>query len=167
MLKFKPITYADTDLRAFTLSHSAAILEGTFCSVLASTNLNQFFCGPFSGTSPATLSLGSAVALASIQVVFDTKKYFPVFREEPDIENVSATIQSGIDVVGFSMKPGNEFEVHVTVTESGFATSFGKLDKVALGSTGKLAARGGKFDTALIVGLCTGTTNGWVRVRVI
>lgn len=164
MLKFRPITYADTDLRAHTFSGASAIQEGQFCSVLASVSLNQSFVGAFSGTSPATLPLTGATPATA---AFDVKKYFPVYREEPDIENVSATINNGIDVVAFGMMPGNEFEIQKTQTESGFATSFSKLTKVALGSNGKLAAAAGKNDTRLIVGLCIGTFNGWVRVRVV
>lgn len=161
MIKFRPIVYAITDLRAFKYSGTSAIEEGTFCSALASTDLNTFIVGAFSGTVPATLS-GHAGA-----TLFDVKAYFPVYREEPDIENVSATINNGIDVIGFGMKSGNEFEVDQSVTESGFATTFAQLDKVALGSNGFITPAAKKNATTLIVGICTGTFNGKIRVRVI
>lgn len=162
MIKFRPIVYAITDLRAFQYSGTSAIEEGTFCSALASTDLNTFVVGAFSGTTPATLP--SATASATLH---DVKAYFPVYREEPDIENVSATINNGIDVIGFGMKSGNEFEVDQSVTESGFATTFAQLDKVALGSNGFITPAAKKNATTLIVGICTGTFNGKIRVRVI
>ena len=164
MIKFRPIVYAITDLRAFQYSGASAIEEGKFCSALASTDLNTFIVGAFSGVSPATIPIASGGGTTTLH---DVKAYFPVYREEPDIENVSATINNGIDVIGFGMKSGNEFEVDQSVTESGFATTFAQLDKVALGSNGFITPAAKKNATTLIVGICTGTFNGKIRVRVI
>jgi len=170
VLKFRPITYADTDLRSFTLKGgSSDTVEGIFCSVHASTNLNEFICGVHSGASPATLPLNivSGTISAGGILVYDVKKYFPIFYEDPDIENVTPTIAAGNQVVGFAMKSGNEFEVHSSVTERGSAATFTNGGRVALGSTGKITALGDTNSTSLVVGVCTGTFNGWVRVRAI
>lgn len=165
MLKFRPITYADTDLRSFTVKGGTSdTVEGIFCSVHASTSLNEFVCGLYSGVSPATVPL---TGLTSTLQMYDTKKYFPVYHEKPDIENVSPTIQAGDQVVGFAMKSGNEFEVHKSVTEVGTAGTFTNGGRVALGSNGKITALGDANSTSLVIGICTGTFNGWVRIRAI
>jgi len=165
VLKFRPITYADTDLRSFTFKGgSSDTVEGIFCSVHASTSLNEFICGKFSGSSPATIPLSG---LPSTMQAYDTKKYFPIFYEDPDIENVTPTIAAGNQIVGFAMKPGNEYEVHKTVTESGTAATYSMNSRIALASTGKIQLLGGTNSTRLVVGVCVGTANGWVRVRAI
>jgi len=161
MLKFRPITYADTDLRAFHFSGASGVQEGQFCQVLASTDLNTFICGAFSGTAPPTIMGGPTAT------IFDPKRYFPIYLENPDVEDVSATINNGVSVVGFAMKSGNEFEIHKSQTETGFATSFSDLGQVCLGSNGKLTHYIGTNSTSLVLGVCLGTYNGWVRIRAI
>jgi hypothetical protein len=170
VLKFRPITYADTDLRSFTVKGGTSdTVEGIFCYVHASTSLNEFVCGVYSGVSPATMPINivtSTISAGGI-LMYDVKKYFPIYHEDPDIENVTPTISAGDQVVGFAMKSGNEFEVHKSVTETTYATSFSMGGRVALGSNGKIAPLSGTNATGLTVGVCTGTFNGWVRVRAI
>jgi len=167
MLKFRPIVYADADLRAFKYI-GAATQEGRLCSLSAgSTNLSIIAATPFSGTAPATLFPGTAGNAGA--TLFDSKAYFPIYRENPDPENVTPTINQNDFVVGFAMKSGNAFEVHKTMTESGFASTFAAVGGlVCLGSTGKIAYRATKNATALVIGRCLGTFNAtWIRVEAI
>lgn len=164
MVKFRPIAYALDDLLAYRFSGSSNT-EGIFCKVVASTSLNTAVVSPHSGTinAVATLPLRSSSTVFAL----DVKKYFPVYREDPDIENVGPTISNNDFVIGFQMKSGNEFEVHESMTQSAAAASFSDMGKVCLGSNGKMIQAGGTGSTTAVIGLCIGTFNGWVRVKAI
>lgn len=166
MLKFRPIVYGDTDLRAFKYTGTSDVAEGQFVTMAASTTLHIMTATPFTGTVNVLATLPTGSAGGSI---LNTKAYFPIYRENPDPDTVSATISQNNFVVGFNMKSGNEFEVHKTVTESGFASTFTTVGgKVCLGSTGKLTYAAAKNSTGLVVGICLGTFNAaWIRVRAI
>lgn len=161
MLKFRPIVFADEDFRAFKYV-GAACAEGQFCSLSAgSTTLNVVAATPYSGVAPGTLpNVGGTV--------YNTKAYFPIFRENPDPETVSATINQNDYVVGFTMRPGNEFEVHYSQIESGTLADFTAVGQyVCLGSNGKVTPNGGTNATSLVLGVCMGTFGAkYVRVKV-
>ena len=168
MLTFRPIVYADADLRAFKYTGSAT-KEGQFVKLdTTNTALNVVAVTAFTGTVNVLATLPITVTGATINL-YDTKAYFPVYRENPDIESVSATISQNDFVVGFAMKTGNEFEIHKSVTETGFATTWTSIgQKACLGSTGKLTPAGGSNTTGLVIGYCLGTFGSkYIRVRAI
>ncbi len=160
-LKFRPITYNEGDFRAYKYVRSTAIKEGQICSV-ASTDQHTMYVAPFSGTGPATFPVSGSATL----VTYDKNRYFPVYREDPDIENVLSTIAQNDFVIGFR---GFEWEVDVSETESAFATSWSSIgEKVALGSNGKFTPAGGLNATGLIMAICLGSFNSkWIRMQAI
>lgn len=169
MIKFKPIVFNDGDFRSvkYTDTVNTTVLEGTFC-VLATTgaDLNTVTAKRFSGFLPlatATIPTGSAFE------AFVKGRVFPIMHETIDPENIGATINQNDFVVSFNMVSGNEFEIHETVTESGFASTWTAIGGFgAVGSTGKLTPVGAKNATGLVVVQCLGTFNAqWIRLRVI
>jgi hypothetical protein len=169
MLTFRPISYADADLRSFKYIGSAT-REGRFCRISAgSSSLNVVAATPWYGKASAvpTLQLNKTAGT----VIPAVGEFFPIFIEDPDPESVACTINQNDYCIGMALKSGNEFEVHYSMTEKAFSTfpKFTKGGLVCIGSTGKLtAARGGYNDTSLVFGQCLGTFNGkYVRVRVL
>lgn len=167
MKTFRPVVFADTDLRAFKYI-SAAAREGVFCSISAGSSTQHIVAATlFNGTVPATFNAGATGGVVS--TIFDRRRYFPIYQEDPDTDTVQATIDQNDFCIGFALRPGNEFQVHKTVTESGFASTFTTIGGYCtLGSTGKLTYTGAVKDTGLIIGQCLGTIGAaWIRVRVI
>ena len=166
MLTFRPISYHDADLRAFKYSSAASSKrEGTICKIASTSSLNIVMATPWSGKTTALPTIHVSGGTLYMKDVF-----FPIFKEDPDPESVSATIDAGDYCIGMALIPGNEFEIHYSVTEKGYATfpKFTKGGKVCLGSNGKFTTLGGTNDTALVVGVCLGTFNGkYARIRVI
>lgn len=157
MLKFKPISYGEDDFVGYKFSSGAgsAVIEGHFCYV-ASSDLNTQNATPYSG-----VFANATVMFATLQI---GSKYFPIYKEDPDIENVGATISAGDFVVGFF---GKEFEIHESATESGYASQWTAIgQKACVGSTGKLARYGGTNSTAIVIGECVGTFGAeWIRIK--
>lgn len=163
-IKFKPTVFNESDLRAYKFVGSSAVAEGQFVSV-ASTDLNTLNVTAFSGTSPAR---GTQVNTSIFPTTFNTGQYFVIYREDPDIENVSATINQNDFVIGFQMKSGNEFELDVASTERVNATAWDVMALAAIGSNGLLTPAGATFATGLVVAECLGTFNSkWARFRVL
>lgn len=161
-VKFKPIVFNEGDFRAFKYKGqvtSAAIQEGQLCVLATSANLNIVGCDVHNGIVSTQTDL-----LGTIQA---PGQYFAVFREDPDVESVDATINIGEFVIGFPLKTGNEFEIHESVTESGFASSWSAIGQAAvLGSTGKFTPFGGSNAQDVILAECLGTFNAqWIRLR--
>jgi hypothetical protein len=175
MLTFRPISYDDADLRAFKYTGTADVREGQICYIpsSASNTLNIIAATPWSGVATAlpTLHMGGAHPTVSIQYM--NGKLFAIFREDPDPESVSPTIEQGDYCIGFPFKSGAEFEIHYSVTEYGVATfsDFTKGGRVTLGSTGLftcVSAVSGMNNTGLVIGICLGTFNGkYARIRCI
>jgi len=167
MLKFQPIVYNDSDLRAFKYVGTSSCLEGQFVKATSGTSQHIMTATLYNGTKGSIATVPLAVGSGTVAIFKD--QIFPIFRENPDPETVAATIAKNDYVVGFRMTPGNEFQVHKSVTESGYASTFTAVGgNVCLGSTGKLTYTGAKNSTGYVVGICLGTFNAaWVRVRVI
>ena len=163
MLKFRPITYADEDRRAFKYTGTSAVLEGAFCKLAASTGLNTVTCTLASGAA-GTLAGATATAIS-----YNAGQVFPIYREDPDIDNVGATISQNDFVVGMALRPGSEFEIHKTALHRETLASFAAVgDKVCLGTTGKLCRENMTNSTGMVIGECMGTLNAtWLRVRAI
>ena len=162
MIKFRPIAYSDDDIRAFKYTGTNSIREGSVCVPAVSSSLNVATCTPF--TAQATLPGVGAGTVA----IPNTKIAFLVYREDPDIENVGATIAQNEFVLSFPIKTGNEFEVHETCLQASSVASFAQGSYVAIATSGKLTVQGGTSSTDLIVGVCIGTFNSlWLRVRMI
>lgn len=159
MVKFTPVSYNEGDFRAFKYVGSSDVCEGEICSV-CSIDLNTFYCKGHSGTLQI---VGTNVAVATVIAYTQTNnKYFPVFREDPDIESISATISTNDFVIGYF---GREWQVYYDACVPGACASweFGHL--VAIGSTGKFAIRDARQATDYIIARCIGTQNGWVRME--
>lgn len=162
MLKFRPISYNEGDFRSYKYSTAAAdVTEGQLC-YLAASDLNTSIATPHSGTFSVA---GTNIAAASILENAKTQnKFFPIYKEDPDTESISATLSGGDYVIGFY---GDEWEVHKSCTESAFASSYTTVGGlIAVGSTGKYAAASGKNATDYIIAECIGTFNStWIRMR--
>lgn len=159
-LKFRPITYNEGDFRAYKYIRSTALAEGQLCFV-ASVDQHTMYVAPYDGVSPATFSSSGGASL------YQTDKYFPIYREDPDIENVSATISQNDFVIGFT---GYEWEVDVASCEDTIvAADFTTIGQsIALGSNGKFTPAGDTNATGLIVAICLGTFNSkWIRMQAI
>lgn len=174
MLTFRPITYNEDDMRAFKYKSGTSVREGAFARIAASSTRSTVAC-TLAKETIATLPLNAGGGSLCISV---PGKYFPIYREDPDIENVGATIARNDYVIGMSLRPGTEFEIHRTAlwkvhTTLGSFSAIGKF--VALGTSGKLgpwqAHNMGKNvgdNKVAIVGVVTGTyASKWLRVRCI
>ncbi len=163
MLTFRPISYNDSDLRAFKYTGSSSIKEGTFCSPAASNSQWIMACDLFSAAATLpTSEIGATVYLYASGLVF------PVFREDPDPENVSATINQNDYVIGMQLHPGSEFQVHLSALHnSGSLELFAEVkQKVCLATSGKLCVAGVASDSGIRVGVVVATLGGeWLRVR--
>jgi len=169
MLTFRPISYADADLRSFKYVGSAC-REGVFCKVGSSSSLNIVVATPWSGNRSTLPTLHMGGAHPTVSITYARGIFFPIFRENPDPESVACTINQNDMCIGMALHPGSEFEVHFSATEKAFSTmpGFTKGRMVCIGSTGKLTPLTGYHSTSLVVGVCTGTYNGkYVRVHVI
>lgn len=160
-LKFRPITYNEGDFRAYKFVGASDVVEGQIC-IVASTDQNTMFITPWAGTSPGTLPVFGTTLITAA----NRDKYFPIYREDPDIENVGATIVKNDFVIGFR---GYEWEVDVASTEVSAAASFTSIgQKIALGSNGKFTPAGDLNATSLIMAICLGTFNSkWIRMQAI
>ena len=175
MLTFRPISYADADLRAFKYTGTADVREGQICYIpsTASNTLNIIAATPWSGHYHAIPTLHMGGVHPTVSISFAKDKFFAIFREDPDPESVSPTISQADYVIGFPFKAGNEFEIHYSVTEYGSATlsDFTKGGYVTLGSTGLftvVSTASGMNNTGLVLGICLGTFNGkYARIRCI
>lgn len=166
MVKFRPIAYGENDLRAFRYMDSADTNEGVFAYVAGASmnmiNVRLADVGPQywqNATKNATRMVATSVKQALL-----AGKYFPIYREDPDIENVSATIKHSDMVIGFF---GQECEVYYDALEPKAAASWSAGVYVVLASSGKMTYPGGQYDTPYIWGMCLGTQNGWVRMQVL
>ena len=166
MLKFRPITYSDSDLRSFKFISSTAIIEGGLCiPATVADNQNIAACKTFTANySGAT----NASVVEKMKQIAIQDQIFPVYLNDPDIENVGATINQNDYVVGFSIKSGNEWEVHSDSSQCAIG-SYTMLGNVVAASTGKFVAEDAVDDkTAYILAQCIGTYNGvWIRMRAI
>jgi hypothetical protein len=166
MLKFRPEAYSDSDLRAFIYTGTSSVLEGAVVYQAASSTAHKHTCTLFSAlaTLPPAVQ-GSANASLALP---DKGKYFLMYKEDPDIENIGATIDQNDHVIGFALKAGNEFMIHKSATYGATLKTYTSIGMtVAVSTTGKLCARGVSHATRLFVGECIGTFNSeWLRVRV-
>lgn len=159
MIKFKPISYNKDDLRAYKYTSGSSVLEGIFCEIAASSSLNTVTCTLFSaaGTLPAING-----------TIYNTGAYFPIYREDADIENVGATIVRDNFVIGMHLRPGSMFEIHRTATHGATLLTYPAIGaKVALATSGKLVSADNSSSSGVVVGLCVGTTNDWLRVQAV
>lgn len=167
MLKFRPIAYSTDDLRAYKYSSGTSVLEGRFCKLAASTSQNQMCCTLASGTA---VTIAIAATYHATRVVCNHAKgmYFPIFKNDPDIESVAATIVRDDHVLGLHLRQGTEFEIHKSALHKAVVTSW-KMARIAcLATSGKLVWRGHKHSTGMAVAICTGTYNAtWVRFQCI
>lgn len=175
MLKFRPISYADSDLRAVRFSTAAtAVLEGHLCYIVNS-DVNTVIATPVvAGLSFATLpSQGFIAAALGTSAVPAKGVYFPIYREDPDIENVGATINAGDYCTAFALHPGTEFEVHSSAVGTRLLafTAVGQLVTIggsAFTKAGRFCDLSARATTAPVVGLTIGTFNAtWLRIRAI
>lgn len=164
MLKFRPISYSDDDLRAYKYIGTSDVAEGVFCYTKGST-LNQAKCTLwYDAKSTATVGNSPTALMRNLDI--NQSRCFPIYKSDPDPEDTTPTISHGDWVVGFQLKTGNEFEVYYDNTYTGFASTFTAIGSiVCVGSTGKLIPFGRAGYTYKLVGECIGTFNGWVRVR--
>ncbi len=161
MIKFKPISYNKDDLRAYKYTSGSSVLEGAFCGLAASSSLNTVTCTLYTaaGTLPG---VGATVE------IFNTGAYFPIYREDADIENVGATIVRDNFVIGMHLRPGSMFEIHRTATHGATLLTYPAIGaKVALATSGKLVSADNASSSGVVIGLCVGTTNDWLRVQAI
>jgi len=165
MVKFRPIAYGENDLRAFRYMDSADTNEGVFAYVAGASmnmiNVRLAAVGPQSDWVDATMNKLGLVATVMKQALL-TGKYFPIYREDPDIENTGPTISRSDMVIGFF---GKECEVYYDALEPKAAASWSAGDYVVLASSGKMTYPGGQYDTPYIWGMCLGTQDGWVRMQ--
>lgn len=166
MLKFRPEAYSDSDLRGFIYTGTSACLEGQIVYQAASSTANKHTCTPY--TALATLPPAVKGSANATLALADRGKYFIIYREDPDIESIEATINQNDEVIGFALKPGNEFMIHKSATYGATLKTYTSIGKtVAVSTTGKLCAAGVSHATKLFVGECIGTFNStWLRVRV-
>jgi len=165
MIKFKPIAYNDGDFRAFRMSSAASdATEGAFCVLAASTTRNKMVATLFSGIATIALNDGGAATVA----LADSGDVFVVWRENVDIENISATIEADDEIIGMPLVRGNEFEVHNTALYNSALTLFTAVGQnVFLNTNGKMCHATATNATKLLVGECVGTFNSvWLRVRI-
>ncbi len=167
MLMFRPITYNEGDFRAFKYVGTSATREGRLCYIAASSTLNTITCTPFTGTLKTLKAIAGGTIYGAAHP--NVKRFFPIFRENPDPETVAATINHDDFVIGFNLASGNEFEVYESALESTtITTGYTIGNAICIGSTGKLTSRGGTNDTKTMIGICLGTFGGkYVRIRVI
>ena len=162
MLKFRPIHYGEDDFRAYKYSLGASSKqEGQFCYV-ANSDQHTSIATPHSGVFQIVAATLNDVSI--IDKLTTMKKFFPIYRENPDNESITSTITAGTHVIGFH---GSEYEVHKSCTERGALGSFAAVGgKVALGSTGKLTYVACKNATDYLVAEVVATLNAtWLRVR--
>jgi hypothetical protein len=160
MLTFRPIVYDTADLRAFKYTGTSAVREGKFCCLAASTTRHQSCCTPM--TAAATLPTTSGTV-----DIYNTGKFFPIYREDPDVENVGATISQNDEVLGMQLKSGSEFEVHKSAIAGASVVGYTAVGmRVGLTATGLIAPIGTLSVTGAIIGEVVGTFNAtWLRVR--
>lgn len=161
MLKFRPIVYKAEDLRAFKYTGTSAILEGAACRIAASSNRHVMCATPIksaAGTLPATGA-----------TLYRLGEAFLIYRNDPDIENVGATISQNDYVVGFTLAKGNEFEVHKTAVANASFKPFQTFGRnVSIATSGYLCSVSHSKSTGLVIGQVIGTFNDtWLRVRCI
>lgn len=173
MVTFRPIVIPDSDRRAFKYTGTSSVREGAFCKIASSTTRHTMTCTLAKGNAP-TLHLagntGTFTTHAAGGTLFIPNQglVFPIWREDPDIENVGATIDKNDYVIGARLNAGMEFEVHKSALHRTTLGSYLIGRQIVLGTSGKLAQRGMHYDTALVVGICTGTFGGkWLRVSTI
>ena len=158
MLTFKPIAYDPADYVSFKYIGSSSIREGQIC-YLVKSDANSSHCTQFVGVSPATIPL-SIDSVGTPISSYDSGKYFPVFREDPDIDTTVATIAKNEYVISFPLRPGTEFDIHASITESGFASTWTSVgQRACLGSNGKWTPALGINSTEVTLGECVGTFN--------
>lgn len=163
MLKFKPITYNEGDRRAFKYVGASDIHEGYVCAVGTGGSF-EYQHVRVANTEASFAAAGTTTLEAGLL----KGKFFPVWKEDPDIENVSATISQNDFVIGFPMIAGNEFEIHKTCLEGAYASIFTAYGQtVALGTNGKFTLYGGTNSTNIPLAQVTGTQVNWVRCRVL
>lgn len=166
MLKFRPEAYSDSDLRAFIYTGTSSVLEGAVVYQAPSSTAHKHTCTLFSAL--ATLPLAVKESANATFALADKGKYFLIYKEDPDTENIGATIDQNDHVIGFSLKVDNEFMIHKSATYGATLKTFTSIGKtVAVSTTGKLCAAGVSHATKLFIGECIGTFNSeWLRVRV-
>lgn len=161
MLKFRPISYNEGDFLSFKYIGTNSIAEGQLCYIVKGSNS---IAGPSCTLWKGTYNPTGGASLNDItDIVATQRRFFPIYKESPDVEDVNATIAKNTYVVGFF---GKEWEVHKSVTESGYATSWAFGKRACLGSNGKWSVQGGKNDTSIVLAVCIGTYNStWIRMR--
>ena len=167
MLYFRPISYSDADLRAFkfTTAAAASVREGTICYAVAG-GLNVMIATPWTGSTVATVPMSAATIPNPVNV----GKYFPIFREDLDIESISGTIAAGEYCVGFNLQVGNQFEVHSSLLNCKALASItaGRFVTLGTGSYGKYTQHILSQSTPVVLGMAVGTFGGkYLRVRVV
>lgn len=170
---FTPITYNEGDLVAYKFVGTTQ-KTGCFCKIApcGTVEFRETRCqAAFAGGAVATLAGAhntGGTLITRDQVV--TRTWFPVFKDNPDIEATyatDATITAGDRVIGFY---GREFEIHYSYTGLTNA-SFLKLTAgtgLVVGTSSKLvqyisAARGGPATIAIAIS----TMNNILRAQLI
>lgn len=160
MLLFRPISFNEGDFRTVKYIGTSAVREGRLCFIKKASQADvqaTLYTGTKGIGATTNLTLSNTLAFA--------KTVFPIYRENPDTEAIgTATINRNDYCIAFY---GQEWEVHKSQTESGYATTWTAIGQlVAVGSTGKFAKQSGKNDTSMIIAECIGTFNGtWIRMR--
>jgi len=166
MLKFRPIVYSDDDLRAYKYTGPTSIQEGYLCRPwAASSSVNVAACTLAKFAAFPTMPGSSQPATIDLKA---RTLVFPVYREEPDPENIGATITQNQYVIGMHLHVGSEFEVHKSVVTGATLKPFTAGCYVTAGTSGKFEYYGGSYDSEAVLGVCMGTFNStWLRVRCI
>lgn len=165
MLKFRPISYNEGDFRTVKYIGTSSAQEGYICYAKTA---DQAYIGAslYTGNvlpSRTTLAGTNLAAASILDLSYDRNKYFPIYREDPDPENAGATIARNEFCIAFF---GQEWEVHESCTESGYASTFISIGKhVCIGSNGKFTAEGKKNATPYVIAECIGTFGNWIRMR--
>ncbi|MCK9369430.1 hypothetical protein M0R04_05790 [Candidatus Dojkabacteria bacterium] len=159
MKTFRPIVYNEGDLRSYKYVSGTSVREGHLCAI-ASSDLNTFY---------AKITYPAATAAAAVNGTLNTvANFFPIYMEDPDLENVGATIDQNDYVIGFNLTSGNVFEVHKSLTEEASVAGYTFGKGVCIGLNGKYSyLSNGTYASSLLVGKCIGTYNGWMKVRVL
>jgi len=170
MLKFRPISYAEADFRAYKYN-GAACREGKICQIGVGSKSNRSIitATPISLTTTkvvGTLDIWGAGTSGSMSMI-NYGMYFPIYREDPDPDNITPTIAKGDYVIGMHLHPGSEFEIHKTCLHKQALGSYANSGfHVAVATTGKLVAYNHRHATKLVIGETVGTFNAtWLRVR--
>lgn len=156
MVKFRPIAYNEGDFRAYKWVGTDGVTEGIW-AIVASADQHTIYVKQWSA--------GFAITPGTMQnLMLKGRDYiFPVYREDPDIENVGATINTNDMVIGFH---GSEFEVHGTACHGTYTSAFYAVGTyVGLATSSQIQPAIQTNCSDVIIGQSLGVYNSWVRIR--